>query len=461
MTGRSDPAPTTQSLAEFVAGIRYDSLPAAVTAKARGCVLDFLGAAVAGSRREHCRAAVGLVSSFGGVPEATVLGQGRSTSAPWAAYLNGVFGSSTPQQDDVWKESLGHPGVGTLPAAFALGERSGASGRRLLQAVVAGYEVAMRIGSAVGKESLNRGWHPRGGVNYFAAATAGTSALGIQDPDVHLRALSLAGNTAAGLTGASYYYDAWYTLSGNASLNGVLAALHAQAGYSSGPEILEAAHGGYLRVVVDEADWDALVRGLGEEWQILRIGQKVHASSGATHAAIDATLQIVQEHDIRPDDIRQVRIRGFRSMVGRTGRPFPQNLVHAGMSVPFLVAAAIRDRKVGLDQTGPEARQDPVLRSLQERMELAEDPELEDLAPRYLGAAVEIDTTDGRTASARVLVPKGDAENPLSPAELEAKFHDLAGPVLGAEQAMAVVEAVRRLDELDDLEPLLAPLRIA
>lgn len=102
MTGRSDPAPTTKSLAEFVAGIRYDSLPAAVTAKARGCVLDFLGAAVAGSRREHCRAAVGLVSSFGGVPEATVLGQGRSTSAPWAAYLNGVFGSSTPQQDDVW-----------------------------------------------------------------------------------------------------------------------------------------------------------------------------------------------------------------------------------------------------------------------------------------------------------------------------------------------------------------------
>ncbi len=319
----------------------------------------------------------------------------------------------------------------------------------------------MRIGSAVGKEGLNRGWHPRGGVNYFAAATAGTSVLGIHDTDIHLRALSLAGNTAAGLTGASYFYDAWYTLSANASLSGVLATLQAEAGFSSGPEILEAAHGGYLRAVVNEADWDALVRGLGKEWQILRIGQKVHASSGATHAAIDATLQIVHEHDIRPDDVARVRIRGFRSMVGRTGRPFPENLVHAGMSIPFLVAAAIRDRKVGLDQTGPDARQDPVLRLLQERMVLAEDPELEDLAPRYLGAEVEIDTTDGRTMSARVIVPRGDAENPLSAEDLEAKFHDLAAPVIGAERASAVLEAVRRLEELDELEALLAPLRIA
>ncbi len=91
MTRGPDPAPTTRSLAEFVAGIQYDSLPEEVTAKARGCVLDFLAAAVAGSRREHCRTATEMVSSFGGAPQATVIGHGRLTSAHWAAYLNGLY----------------------------------------------------------------------------------------------------------------------------------------------------------------------------------------------------------------------------------------------------------------------------------------------------------------------------------------------------------------------------------
>lgn len=444
----------TDALARFVAGVRYDRLPPAVVDKAKGCLLDFLGAAAAGSLRPHCRDAVAMVDAFGGAPQAAVIGERRRTSSAWAAYLNGMFGSSTPQQDDVWKESLGHPGVGVLPAALAAGEAEDADGRRLIEAIVAGYEISMRIGSAVGKEGLARGWHPRGGLNHFAAATAAAKAMGIDDPETHRTALSLGGNTASGTTGACYYYDAWFTLSANASLAGVLAAHQARAGLTSGPEVLEADHGGYLRLVVEHPDWDALTAGLGEGFEIVRIGQKIHASSGATHAAVDATLLIVEAHDIGPDDVELIRIWGFDSMVGRTGRPYPQNLVHAGMSVPFLVAVAIRDRRVGLDQTAEASRNDPIVRKLQGLMELTPDPELEALAPKYLGARVEMTLKDGRVLTETVTVPRGDAENPLTSLDLESKFVDLAGRRFPPGQVAEIVAAVASLDSLDSVGEL-------
>lgn len=451
--------PYTRKLAAFVDGLRYEDLPAAVVSKAKGTLLDFLACALGGSVHPHAQQALGVFRQLGGNPEATILGTSERAPITHAAFLNSLYGSSTPQQDDVWKESLGHPGVAVHPPGLATAERCGASGRDLITAIVVGYELGMRIGSAVGKAGLDNGWHPRGGLNVFASAATSAKLLGLRGVDTHANVLGLAGNAASGITGASYFFDAWYTLSGQAAHNGVLAALLAQAGYSAGPSVLEADFGGYLPLVVREPGWQKLDEELGERYEIMRIGQKVHASSGATHAAIDATLALVSEHDITADNVDRVEVKGFRSMVERTGKPFPSNRVHAGMSVPFLVATAIVHRQVGLDQTKDGAREDPMIAALQGRMELSVDPELDALAPMYLPASVKIITRSRETYSKTVTIPRGDAENPLADDDLQAKFHRLATGVIADRQAERVIELVAELDSLPEVSMLTAQLR--
>jgi 2-methylcitrate dehydratase PrpD len=451
--------PYTRQIAQFVDQLSFEELPSEVIEKPKGTLLDYPGAALVGSTRPHAREALAITLALGGSEEATILGSRHRTAVDRAAFLNGLCGSSTPQLDDVWKESLGHPGVGTQPAVLAVGEREKASGADALVAIVAGYELAMRVGAAIGKEAHERGWHPRGGCNVFAAAVASAKLLGLEGLDAYCAVLGLAGNKASGLMPAVFWHDAWYTLSGNASQDGVMAALLAQAGYDAGCTILEDEYGGYCRVVCDHPDWDRLMEGLGERFEIMHIGQKPHASSGATHAAIDATLSIVNQHDIGPEDVERIRIWGFEVMVVRLGHPHPENHVHATMSIPYMVAVALTDGQVLLPQFEEKRLRDPQIEALQERMELLVDPELERMCPKYLPARVEISTKDGAVYTEEVKVPKGDPENPLAPEEPRFKFDGLAGKVLNEDAIEETVQIVDALEEVEDIGDLTAVLR--
>ena len=230
----------THQLAEFLDKLSFQDLPQDVIEKAKGTFLDYLGAALAGSTRPHAKKALEVILSLNGNGDSTILGSIHTTSVERAAFINGLYGSSTPQLDDAFKESLGHPGVGTLPAVLAVGEMERANGKDILVSIVAGFEMAMRVGAAVGREAFGRGWHPRGGCNIFAAAAASAKLLKLKGLDSYCAVLGLAGNKASGLIAAAYFHDAFYTLSGNASQDRVMAALLARAGYNAGTTLLEA-----------------------------------------------------------------------------------------------------------------------------------------------------------------------------------------------------------------------------
>ncbi len=340
-----------------------------------------------------------------------------------------------------------------------MGEWQQTTGRQAITAIVAGYEVAMRVGAGLGTEALERGWHPRGGVNTLAAGVAAAKLLGLDQPKQYSAVMGLASNRASGLTGASYFHDAWYTLSANACLNGVLSALEAQAGFTAGDVALEAEHGGYIPAIVNEPRWDRIIEGLGEEYEIMKITQKIHASSGATHAAIDGALQLVSENSLIPDEVDRIVIRGFRSMVERLGTPFPSNLVHAGMSIPFLVAVAVCDQEAGLKQLQSLGGGRDQVRRIQERTQLVLDPDLDALCPRYLGATTEIATLDGRFFETTVLTPRGDPENPLTNEQLVEKFRTLASHKMSEPLLNEVCRTVNRLDDVSDLGELMRLLR--
>ena len=453
--------PATRRIAGFVDSLSYADLPADVVGQAKRLLLDYLGAALAGGTRPHVVKAREIALALGGGNEqSTVLSTDVRVAMDRAAFLNGVAGSSTPQLDDVCKESLGHPGVGTHPAVLAVGEERGRSGPDALVAIVAGYELSWRVGAAVGLDAFNTGWHPRGGCNVFAAAVAAAKLLGLRGEDTYCAVLGLAGNQAAGLISACFWHDAWYLLSGHASQNGVQAALLAGAGYTAGDTVLEDPYGGYCNVVCsDGADYDRLLEGLGERFELPFTGQKVHSSSAATHAAVDATLALVQRHDLGPDDVDRIEVHTYQVAAETLGKKHPDRHVHAAMSIPYLVSAAISDRQVSLPQFTAEKLAAPDVAALQDRVEMILDPELDAMAPKHLPARVVIVTRDGRTLSEQVVAAKGDPDNPLTDDETAEKFRKLSAGILTDAAIDDVIGIVGRLDQVDDLRELTTALR--
>lgn len=449
----------TERLSRYLADLTFETLPPPVVEKAKGTLIDYLGCALAGSTWPRSKAALDLMTDLGGIEEATILGTSQKTAVDRAAFLNGMFGSSAPQLDDIMSDSYGHPGVSTHPAVLAVGERTGADGRQAIVAIVAGYELAMRVGAAVGREAFERGWHPRGGCNVFAAAAAAGKLLGLDNVDAYCAALGLAGNKASGLIAAAFFHDAWYMLSGNAAQDGLVAALFAELGYDAGCTILEDPFGGYCRIVCDHPNWHRLTRGLGEDFEIMNIGQKLHSSSGGTHAAIDAALAIAIEHDVAPEDVKRITVWGSELTAKTMGSPFPDNHINATMSVPYLVAVAISDRQVSLPQFTEQRLSDPQLAEVQKRTEVVLDAELDALAPAYLAARVEIATRDGETYSEEVRSAKGMPEDPLTPEELHEKFRSLAERVLEPSAIAETIEMVDDLEDVSDVSQLAAVLR--
>lgn len=415
----------TAELAAWCAGLDLDDLPSTAVDRLGLLLLDHLGVARLGATRPHHRTWAGVELALCGGGPCRVLGQQRRTSVDRAAFLNGMAGSSGPNLDDVWHGSLGHPGVGTWPAALAVGELVEADGRALLEAGAVGYEVAMRIGTAVGRSAFERGWHPRGGCNTPAAAVAALKVRGERDPGVYAAAIGLAANAAAGVVGAAYFSDAWYALSGHASREGVLAADAARAGLSATEEPLGGPRG-YLAATSAEPNPDALTAGLGStDPLLLEAGQKLYPSSGATHAALESAVSALRGLAADADDIASVRIDGFREMVDVLGQPFPANGLAATMSTPYVVACGLVEGTFALRHLEDRFREDARIRTLQAAIALHVDPRLDDLPPAHLGARSTITTTDGRSATVEVLSASGHPGNPLSRRQVLDKLHDL------------------------------------
>ncbi|MET8063834.1 MmgE/PrpD family protein [Micromonospora sp. NPDC005686] len=404
----------TAALARWAADLRYDDLSADVVARVRGLLLDHLGVAVLGSTRDHHRRWVSTELRMGGGEPglSTVVGTALRVAPDRAAFLNGVAGSSGPNLDDVWHGSLGHPGVGTFPALLARGEEVRASGPALIEAAVVGYEVTMRIGTALGRSAFDRGWHPRGGCNAAAAAVASLKVGGEQRAEVYQAAIGLAVNAAAGVVGAAYFSDAWYALSGQASREGLLAGLAARAGLRATDEPL-AADRGYLAAASDQVDLDSLTDGLGGEPMLMRAGQKLYPSSGATHAALEAAVAARTELGCDAAEIVEINGWGFREMVDVLGRSHPSTALAASMSTPYVVACGVRDGGFDLSHLDSGRIADPELARLQSVTRLVVDDRLDRLPPRHLGARIQLVARDGRQATAEVLAASGHAGNPL------------------------------------------------
>jgi 2-methylcitrate dehydratase PrpD len=444
----------TRGLAEFVARLRYEDLPQAVVDQACRIIVDTVGCALSAWREdpEKSRIALDIAKLYGGAQGASIIGvAGISSQAAFAALANGMLANAA-DNDDTHKRALLHTGSVVVPPALALAQTQGLSGRDLILALVAGYEVAVRVGMAV-MPTHYRYWHSTATNGTFGAAACAAKALKL-DADGVQRALGLAGTQAAGLN--TFFESGDMTKSihpGKAAFNGILSAQLAQLGATSPPAILEHPKG-YLNAYSAEPKPQKLLEGLGTNWEILQNGFKYFPSILASHSPIQATLAIVQTHLIEPSDIASIRNETYNTVKSHFSNKDVSTVMAARVSVPYCIAISAVDRKLTQAQFAPERISDPLVRSVLANTEVVADAELNKLYPDKFPARVTVTLKNGQSFQETVLFPKGDPQDPLTAAELEAKFRDNAVALLGSVRSEGLLQAILGLPQARNVEHL-------
>lgn len=405
--------------------------PEEAFAAARLCVLDWFGAAIAGSAEMPATA---LRQALPGDGPARLVPDGAGRDARTAALINGTA-SHIVEVDDIYRAGLYHPGVVTIPAALALAETKGTD-ERFLRAVIAGYEVGNRIARAVNPAHY-RFWHTTGTVGHFGAAAAGAVVLGLsREQTAH--ALAMVASMAAGLRQA-FASDAMSKPlhAGRAAEAGVLAAMAAAEGMTGVGDILDAERG-FGAAMSHGVDWQSAVSGLGTEWTICQTTPKAHACCGHNFAALDGIAALMAEHEINAEDIDIIDVASYRAALEICGNPDPNSAAEGRFSLPWCAAVMARDGAVTPAAFTEAALRSAETRAMAGRVRLSLDKDAEAKFPGARSATVTLTLTDGRSVSLHRPTRKGDPDDPLSEADLLAKFHALAGPVIGRADAEAM-----------------------
>jgi 2-methylcitrate dehydratase PrpD len=430
-----------ERIAAYGAADTLATLPDEVLHHAKRAVLDWLSALYPGTRVSPCRELIAANRNELGYGRSSLPGNGTTAFPATAAWINGST-SHAVEFDDIFRDAVYHPGPPVVSAALALAEDQGASGLAFLNAIIVGYEISTRIGAAV-QPAHYRYFHTTGTVGTLGAAAAAAALAAPGQPLAMQHALA----TASGLQQA-FRSDAMTKAvhAGHAAAAGVRAGQGAAHGLTGVPDILEG-EVGFGAALVGSPNWDIAVAGLGKEYNITRITQKNHGCCGHTFAAIDAAL-LLRDRGVRAEQIRAIRIDGYRATLEVAGNPKPRTAFEAKFSVQYVVAHALRHGSVRLDAFKPEYLDDRDTRALMERITVVEDPQLTAAFPGQRAARVTITTEDGRQHEHFAPYRKGDPEAPLSDADLNDKFDELAGPVLGAQRTRDLRAAVWKLETL-------------
>ena len=448
----------TQDFSAFAASIQLDRLPPDVVARARLLMLDLVGNIVrARHDAESTPPLLAAARSLGlAAGNAAVFGDTARYTPAGAALLNGALGHSLDFDDTHAAGSL-HPGCPVIPAALAAGEMSGASGADVLAAIIAGYEVTCRLALALpAGDHYQRGYHPTATCGAFGAAAAAARVFGLDAAGV-AGALGIALSTSAG--SLQFLANGAWTKRfqvGWAAMAGLSAATLAREGFKGASDALDGKHG-FLRTYAPNPVPELAIKDLGAKFELMQTAVKPYPSCRFGHAAIDAALALRAELSLQPDEIEAVTIGQSESGMLLVGEPLdkkanPENVVDGQFSAPFVVSAAFVTGVMGWDSY--KLLDDPQVRALMPKVTCHRDPDVQAEFPANMSAKMTLHAR-GQTFTRMVVVPKGEPSNFLTDAELRAKFHGLAAPVLGEARTNQLADALLAIDAAPNLGALM------
>jgi 2-methylcitrate dehydratase PrpD len=449
----------TRRLAEFAAGISCDSVPADAIERTALLVMDNVGIAL--RARHDAESTPALVKGAmklgldGG--KSVAIGDRRGFTPAGAALVNGVLAHSLDFDDTHARSSL-HPSAPIVPAALAAAEMAGADGEELIPAIIAGYEIQIRLSLALGPtDHYGRGFHPTATCGVFGAVAA-AGRLFCLAPEQMERAFGIALSQSAG--SMQFLADGAWTKRfhvGHAAMCGLMAAAFAAEGFK-GP--LDAFEGkaGFLHAYAPDSQPEKAVEELGETWETMAIAVKPYPSCRYGHAALDALLDLRAANDIQPDEIVAVEVglpeTGWK-IIGdpEQDKQNPGSVVEGQFSMAFCAAVALRQGGLSWDDYATHINDNKTL-DLCRKVRAMPDPRAEAEFPGNLSAAVKVTTKRG-DFEAFVAVPKGEPDNFLTKAELRAKFDGLVGPYLPAAKVDELATRLLAIFKEDDINEVL------
>ena len=447
------PGEPTQVLAQFAASLTYDSIPERVRNHCKNVLLDTLACALAGNQGEETHQLAALSAGLAQSKESSVIG-GDRLSLAGATMLNGYLITAVTMCD-AHRQTMTHVSPEVIPPALAIAERDNLSGRDLLVAMAAGFEITTRIGIGIDYPAFRaRGWHGPGVFGPFGAAAAVGRLLRF-DTETMAKAFGLAGSQAAGT------FAAWGTPTVKfhqcrGALSGLMAALLAEQNFLATTEFFTARDGGLFNSYSNGGRGDLAVADLGTLWELEQIALRPWPAASSIQGMMTAMFDVVARHDVDPREVKTLRIAlsQFAFNLHGTFAKYKAKF-EALLSAHYVAAAILHDRAMTLAQFEPARYDDPTLRRFAERIDVRADPALSGVQ-----AVVEIETTGNKTYASRCEHPLGSPENPLSRAQIESKFRTYAqGRCAG--QVEDVIGVVNRLEQLGSVGTLMDMLREA
>jgi 2-methylcitrate dehydratase PrpD len=459
------PAVQADVVHHFAAAVEntdYARLPVEAVEAVKKSILDTLGVSLAASGVEPAvRAAIDLVRETGGRPEASVLAFGDRVPAVMAAFANGALAHSLDFDDQT--PSGQHAGSSVLPAAFAVAERmGGVTGRDMIAAIAAGQDIFARLRRNVG---WLKDWNLSPVMGVFAGTATAGRLLGLsRERMVH--AFGVASMQSCGImevvAGTGSNLRGMYA--GFSAKGAVLAALLAEKGVTGVDKLFEGKYGFFATYFGGRYDREAILEGLGRDYQGSTTLYKLWPAVGTSHSHIYATSDIMARYDLNSDDIAELRVHvgDYHELMCQPldERRAPTTLVDAKFSLPFLVAVAAVRRGVRIADFTGEALRDPQVLAAAQKVVPVPDSGL-DWKRDYPPGRVEIIMRDGRRFDKVGLPVPGNADAPLTWDDLERKFADCAAAAvvpLTAAQIDKAVQLAHDLEALDDATELLRVL---
>lgn len=442
-----DAPPVTRILAEFVAAHPSRGWDDGVEREAHRTFINWLACAIGASRHESVEAALAASMELAPSPQATLLGRSEQVDMASAALINGIS-SHAFDFDDTHLKTIIHPAAPVASAALALAEHTEADGRRFLDALVLGVDVACRVGTAIYPDHYDRGWHITGSVGMLGAAAACARLLGL-DPARTATALGIAASQPTGVR--EQFGSMTKSLhAGAAARVGLGAALLAKHGFTASERALEATRG-LMRTFSPKCDWREISEELGTRFEISFNTYKPFACGVVIHPSIDGCVQLRGAHQLRAEDVERVLLKVHPLVLELTGKSSPRTGLESKFSVYHACAAGIVFGQAGESEftDAMVARRDLV--ALRQRITATVDPAIGEDA-----ADVTIVCRDGRELHVFVAHAIGSLERPLSDADLQRKFHGLVDPILGRTRSEALIERCATLSACTSLGAITA-----
>jgi len=446
----------TAKIAKWAETVTFDQLDEATVHEAKRFLLDSIGCALGALRQHDIEIALGVTAEIAGRGPCTVIGTGSHVDPVSASFVNALMIRCLDFNDIYWRQDPSHPSD-LFSVALAAAERKGGDGEDLIVGLVLGHEFEMRFCEIAYPGIEERGWHHATLTAFVSPIVAGRMMKLPWEKIQNAIGISACRHVTLGSVSAGELSMIKNAADPLAAQSGMLAALLAERGYT-GPWHLIEGKEGLIHCMGPDWKLDKLTEGLGESWRIAQCGMKAFPTEALTHAPLSATLDLVKANDLKPEEILKIDIHTLTRAADILSDPSkydPRTKETADHSLPYVIAAAVVDRRVTPSSFSTEKIMDPRIRGQLRKVHLVADPEIDRVFPSLQRAIVKFTLQDGRVVTRQLDYPKGDPRNPLTDREVEDKFDALADRVLSGPSRRKLKDAIWNLDKSQSVQNLL------